>query len=235
MSTDTRTPEKPPRTDRLRRLSRAYPPLAAIEHPDWPGIIDRAQPMHLDPRTLLLTAESQCHSFVLLLEGTVRVYQLAEDGREITLYRLTPGDLCVMSLASLIHERPFRGFAQADTPIEALIVSANDFHHAMGISAVFRRWVLGSLTNSFCEMLDTFHDAVFDRLEMRLACLLGRLFEASPDGVLHLTHQQLAHELGTTREVISRSLKRFEHRGCIRLARGQIRLGPDHKLPFDIW
>jgi len=219
--------------DRFARLATAYPLLAGIDHPDWTRIIEHAPAIHVDARTLLLSHDTQCESFVLLLDGTVRVYQLAEDGREITLYRIAPGDICVMSLASLIHSQPFKAFAQTDTPIDALALSGTDFHQAMAMSAVFRGWVMGSLTNSFCGMLETFHGAVFERLEIRLACLLGQLFERAENDTLQITHQQLAQELGTTREAISRGLKRFEKQGCIELARGHIRIAPGQHLPLD--
>jgi CRP/FNR family transcriptional regulator len=215
------------------RLSSAYPLLGDIDHPDWQRIIEQAHALHAPARTLLLSQESHCESFVLLLDGTVRIYQLAEDGREITLYRIMPGDICVMSLASLIHSRPFKAFAQTENDIDALAMSQADFQQAMAISAVFRDWVLGSLTNSFCGMLDTFHGAVFDRLDMRLACLLGQLFERAGSDLLQVTHQQLAQELGTTREVISRSLKTFERQGCIALSRGCIRLVSPQRLMMD--
>lgn len=219
---------------RLDRLAHAYAPLSRIDDPRWQCLLERAQPLSLPARSVLLHQQAQCDSFVLLLEGTVRIYQLAEDGREITLYRIAPGDTCVMTLASLIHGCPFKAFAEADSDIEALALSLADFREAMDISPVFRDWVMGSLTNSFCAMLDTFHDTVFDRLEMRLACLLGRLFERADDDTLRVTHQQLAQELGTSREVISRSLKRFERQGCIVLSRGQIRIAPGQSLPLDI-
>jgi CRP/FNR family transcriptional regulator len=221
--------------DRFARLAGAYPLLARIDHPDWTRIIQHAHPIQVNAQTLLLSSDTRCETFVLLLDGTVRVYQLAEDGREITLYRIDPGDICVMSLSSLIHNRPFKAFAQADTPIQALALSGADFHQAMAVSAVFRGWVIGSLTGSFCEMLETFHGAVFDRLEMRLACLLGRLFERAEDDTLQITHQQLAQELGSTREAVSRGLKRFERQGCIMLARGHIRIVPGQHLPLDVW
>lgn len=216
------------------QLALAYPLLARIDHPDWLRIMAQAHPLHTPAHTLLLSQDSRCENFVLLLDGTVRIYQLAEDGREITLYRIAPGDICVMSLASLIHSQPFKAFARTDSSIDALALSSADFRQAMAISAVFRDWVTGSLTNSFCEMLETFHGTVFNRLEMRLACLLGRLFERAEDDILQVTHQQLAQELGTTREVISRSLKRFERQGCIVLSRGQIRIAPGQSLPLDI-
>lgn len=234
MSYHERPGAPPATTSRQARLSARYPLPADADHPDWDQIMRRAQDVRLPAGSRLLTQGMPCESFVLLLEGSVRVYQLAEDGREVTLYRINPGDICVMSLASLMQNRPFKAFAQADSDIEALVLGITDFKRALAVSDAFREWVLRSTTESFCDMLDTFHGAVFDRLEMRLACLLGRLFERAEQDTLQITHQQLAQELGTTREVISRGLKRFERQGCIELSRGQIRIAPGQRLPLDI-
>jgi CRP/FNR family transcriptional regulator len=231
-----RTPIAPAHADNRQAvyegLARSYPLLAEIDQPELRDIIARARHLQVPAKTLLMAEGQHCEAFALLLEGSVRVYQLSEDGREITLYRSFPGDICVMTLASLIHHRPFNAYAQTETPISALALSAADFERAMAVSETFRGWILGSLTNSFCDMMQTFHGTVFDTLEMRLACLLGQLFERSGGDTLQMTHQQLAQELGTTREVISRSLKRFERQGCIRLARGQIRMAPGQRLPI---
>jgi CRP/FNR family transcriptional regulator len=215
----------------LNRLAASYPLLAGIRHPEWADIIESAHPFKADAKTLLMGHDAECEDFTLLLNGSVRVYQLAEDGREITLYRTYPGDTCVMSLASLVHNRPFKAFARSETPIEGLILGSADFQQSMAISATFRNWVLSSLTNSFCDVMEMVHGAVFDRMEMRLACLLGQLFERVGSDTLQITHQEIAQELGTTREVISRGLKQFEKQGCILLSRGRIRIAPGQQLP----
>jgi CRP/FNR family transcriptional regulator len=212
-------------------LAASFPLLSEIRHPQWREIVARAHSLKVDAKTLLMGSEDECESFVLLLKGTVRVYQLADDGREITLYRTFPGDICVMSIASLIHHRPFKANAQAETVIEGLALGAADFQLAMAISETFRSWVLSSLASSFCDMMQMVHGAVFDRMEMRLACLLGQLFERAGGDTVNITHQAIAQELGTTREVVSRSLKQLENQGCVQLSRGRIRIAPGQQLP----
>lgn len=220
--------------ERLSRLDRAYPPLAGIDDPHWPDMVARARPLHMPPGMDVLSPGMRSQGLIMLLEGTLRVYQMGQDGREITLYRVAPGDICVMSLTSLIHQHPFGACVQTDTEVDALVLGAADFRIALAESAAFRDWVLSALTTSFREVLDTFHDAVFDPLSLRLACLLGRLFERSETDCLQITHQQLAQELGSTREVVSRHLKDFERHGCILLSRGCIRMAPGQHLPLDI-
>jgi len=208
-----------------------YPDLAVDARPQWLGILAKARKIELPADTTLLSAGDSCTDLMLLLEGNLRIYQLAGDGREMTLYRINPGDICLMSLSSLIQNQPFKANAKSETRISALLISAAEFHRAMSVSPAFRQRILSSLVNSFNKMMNTFYDTAFETLDMRLACLLGRLFERAGSDTLDITHQELALELGTSREVISRLLKKLERRQCVVLSRGQIRVGENRELP----
>ena len=215
----------------IRKLYQLYPTLADSQSAAWQAILDNAQIMEVPADTILITAGSPCNNFMLLLDGTVRIYQHAEDGREMTLYRIGAGDACLMSLNSLIHERPFRANASAETDISLILFKARDFHEAMRVSDAFRQLVLSSLVDTVCTIVQNFYITAFEPLDMRLACLLGRLFERSGSDVLDITHLELAQELGTTREVVSRLLKKMEQQECIVLKRGKILVGENRQMP----
>lgn len=205
-------------------LQATYPALAEIRDPAWFDILERARPVHVPANTLFLNEGDNCDGFVLVLEGMVRIYQLAKDGRSVTLYRVTPGDICILSLNSLVQNQPFAAFAETESAVSGLGLSAQDFMLAMRCSESFSRLMLNKLVGRYRELMSLVQDTVFNRMDMRLACLLGRLFERNRSGTLHITHQELANELGTSREVVSRTLKEFERSGCIRLSRGKIHL-----------
>lgn len=213
------------------QLYELYPELSGEDNPDWYAILDRAQLVEGTSNTILATAGSLCTSFMLLLDGTVRVYQDSADGREMTLYRINPGDVCLMSLNSLLHNKPFRANAKSETAVKMLMIDAKDFHAAMGVSETFRTIMLTSLVDTVCTMVHSFYDTAFEPLDMRLACLLGRLFERAGSEELSVTHQELSQELGTSREAISRLLKKLEQQECIILKRGQILLGNNKNMP----
>lgn len=219
------------RTSSIRRLLELYPGLADEPSSEWSTILDNAQMMDVPAETALATSGSDCTSFMLLLDGTVRVYQHADDGREMTLYRIAPGDVCLMSLNSLINDRPFRANAKSETEINMILLSADDFHQAMRISDAFQTLILKSLIDTVCTMVQTTYDTAFEPLDMRLACLLGRLFERAGSDSLDITHQELSQELGTSREVISRLLKKLEQQECIVLRRGKILMGENKQMP----
>jgi len=101
----------------------------------------------------------------------------------------------------------------------------------MGVSEHFRKLVLSSLARSVSEIMIAFHNTAFERLDMRLACLLGQLFERAQSDTIRITHHEIALELGSTREVVSRILKQLEQQGCLVLSRGQIQLNPNQSLP----
>jgi len=227
--------EKNRRVDEhVLELLKQYPQLSNIQNPEWWDIIERARLLVMPPRNTLLKADAQCDNFVFILSGQVRIFQHGEDGREVTLYYANAGDVCVMSLSSLLHSRPFKANAQSVTDLKLLSISSADFLRAMEISEDFRLWVMRSLSDSFCDMMETFHGTVFQRLEMRMACLLGQLFERAQSTTLSITHQQIAQELGSTREVVSRILKHLEKQGCIHLSRGQIQVGEGQQLPTSM-
>ena len=219
------------RASSIDQLYKLYPQLADEQSADWLTILNNAQMMDAPTETPLATTGSNCTNFMLLLDGTVRIYQDDENGREMTLYRIAPGDVCLMSLNSLIHDRPFRANAKSETSISMILFSATDFHRAMKVSDAFRMLILSSLVDTVCTMVQSFYDTAFEPLDMRLACLLGRLFERKGSDSLDITHQELSQELGTTREVVSRLLKKLEQQECIVLKRGKILIGENKQMP----
>ncbi len=218
--------------EKLRLISEVYPELADPQKLECFEILRHARINLFPANTVLVQANTTCHNFILVLAGTIRIYQMAKDGREATLYRIHPGDICLMSLNSLVNSKPFNANAKCDTDVKALVMTKNDFFCAMDISDNFRNLVLKSLTDSVKEITATFYHTVFERLDVRLACLLGRLFERAQSDTLNVTHQALAQELGTTREVISRLLKQFEQQNCISLARSRITINNKSNLDW---
>lgn len=210
--------------NRFQQLNTAYPVLAEIKEKSWYDTIDQAKTMLVEPDTTLFSGSASCNNFMLILEGTIRIYQTAEDGREITLYRVEAGGLCILSLNSMLRNKSFNAIAMTESNVKALVISSESFKSMMNDSQTFRDYVLSTLTERLCETIYLIQDTAFNHLNMRLACMLGSLFERNQGPLLKITHQELAHELGTTREVISRILKEFERQKCVKLSRGCIEL-----------
>lgn len=206
------------------KFHRVYPHLTDMEDAGWQEVLDGAELMHLPAGILVMEPPTPCSQFMLILDGCVRVYQQTPEDREITLYRSYCGDLCVLSINGLMHKRDFGAFARTETEVDALVMSRDQFMQAMATSDIFREFVLTNLTDRIHDVLELIENTVFESLDTRLMCHLNRLSRTTGSDTLHLTHQELARELGTSREVISRILKSFERQGCLLQERGIIHL-----------
>ncbi len=223
-----------PTNNIYENLVSEYSNSREAQEPSWSNILKPSQKKHVPAGSFIFRESESCNNFMWLLEGTVRVYKHSPGGREITLYRVTPGELCVLSLQCLIGGEGFPAVAIAETDLIGLALSKNEFDNAIDESREFRRYLLKFLSQRLGDVVQLVSDVTFQRLELRLTCLLGHLFRHSESKAIHITHAKLAHELGTTREMISRILKELEHKKCIQLARGEIRLLSEDVLEWFI-
>lgn len=213
-----------------QRLAELYPHLAAQADRAFWAILERAKLLDFPSASVFFREGEPCDHFMWVLAGAVRVLKRSEEGRELTLFRVTPGEVCISNLNQILHGRGPLTEARADEPVEALVISGEDFREAMDRSPGFRQYVLGILTHRLDELTGLLVEVSFYPMDSRLASLLGQLFERSSSPTLTVTHDTLAQELGTSREVVSRNLKKLEHAGCIRLQRGRIQLQSSAQL-----
>lgn len=161
-----------------------------------------------------------CNAYVMRLSGQSRVYKMSASGREILLYRVASGETCVITTTCILGNSDYPASTIVEQPIRDVIVPKAAFNQLMIDSAVFRRFVMenyGALISDLIVLLD---EVAFHSLDARLAKLLLDAGEST----ITRTHQQLADELGTAREVVSRQLKRFEQKSWVTLGRGQVAL-----------
>jgi CRP/FNR family transcriptional regulator len=161
-------------------------------------------------------------NLLLLLDGTVRVQQKSDSGREVTLYRVNAGESCVLTTACMLAHEDYAADGVAETDVTAVAIPRATFDDLAGRSPVFREFVFRAYSRRITDLFTLIDDIVFQRMDVRLAQRLVAL--ADGDGTVHATHQAMATELGTAREVISRTLAEFQRRGWVEQARGQVRL-----------
>lgn len=159
---------------------------------------------------------------LLLLSGTVRVQKTSEEGREIVLYRVHAGESCVLTTACLMAYEDYSAEGTAETGLSAVAIPREVFDRMVADSSEFRQFVFTAYSRRMTDLFSVIEEIAFRRLDIRLAQKLIEL-EAS-QGTIQATHQKLAVELGTAREVISRQLSEFQRRGWIELGRGVIRI-----------
>lgn len=136
------------------------------------------------------------------------------------LYRVTGGESCIMTTACLLSQDTYNAEGLTETPVQAVAIPKAAFDELMARSAEFRRFVFSDYASRITDLLHVVEEVAFERIDKRLAQKL--LERADPQGQLSATHQDLAVELGTAREVVSRHLKEFQRRGWLELTRGQI-------------
>ena len=192
-----------------------YPALAHVL-PGLDALGSAGEPMQVQANTLLFDENAPCQGFPLVLEGEIKVSRHASDGRSLELYRVVPGELCLVSSASLFRSTPLTARGISTRPTRLLLITPSIFVQWLE-TPVFRNDVLGLFAERMADLTGLIDAIAFQRLDQRLAaCLLGR------GQNLMLTHQQLANELGTVREMVSRLLRRFEREGWVELAREHI-------------
>lgn len=161
-------------------------------------------------------------NLLFLFEGTLRVSQTSDNGREIVLYRVEAGESCVLTTACMLAEEAYNAEGIAETDVSAVILPRHLFDRLAAEEESFRKFVFAAYSRRLIDLLRVVDDVAFGRVDVRLA---QRLLELAGDkNELHATHQILAGELGTAREVISRILQDFQKRGMIEQSRGKISL-----------
>ncbi len=180
---------------------------------------------HVPAGTHICMEGDRCGFIPLVVEGTARVYKMAENGREITLYRIEPGGSCVVTASCIIGERDFPAFAIAETDVTAIVVGADRFQRLTRESHAWHAYVYGLLSRKLADVIELVEEVAFRRVDARL---LDYLQAEASGGVLQRTHEAMAADLGTSREVVSRLLKDLEEQGRVQRERGGVRLmSPD--------
>jgi CRP/FNR family transcriptional regulator, anaerobic regulatory protein len=203
----------------VNTLESLYPAIAALDATLRTEVLAvHAQRMDVPAGTVLFDEGAPCRGFPLVLAGEIRVARGSRQGRSIELYRVTPGELCVVSTSCLFGQAPMTAHGTATLPSELVLLSAAGFDR-WAAHAAFRRFVFGVFADRLADLMALAEAVAFQRMDQRLAAaLLGR------GSVVHATHQALADELGTVREIVTRLLKRFERAGWVRVARERIEL-----------
>ena len=197
-----------------------FPVLAQLDPDSVRTLTESAQQVQMPAGTVVFQPGATCGAYLLLVEGTVRVQMVAENGREIVLYRVSGGETCVLTTACLMAHLEYGAEAVAETDIAAVAVPESVFRTLLAGSDVFREFVFSAYGARLTDLMVLVEEVAFRRLDLRLAEFLCK----QGSGEIAMTHQALAVELGSVREVVSRVLKEFERRGWLKLSRGRLEI-----------
>lgn len=199
-----------------------FPGLSELSADEQKLLITHSSVTSVRRNTVVFGPGKTPDHLLLLLDGTVRVQQLSAQGREIVLYRVHAGESCVMTSACMLAFENYSAEGVAETAVQAVMIPLQTFDRLVGESTSFRHFVFSAYSKRIVELFHIIEEVAFQRLDVRLAEKILELAEGTMH--LHLTHQQLAAELGTAREVVSRQLSEFQRRQWVKQSRGALEI-----------
>ncbi|MEY4698061.1 MAG: cAMP regulatory protein [Pseudomonadota bacterium] len=199
-----------------------FPGLSGLEPAIKDVLIHKSKVVTVPEGAVIFGPGKSPEHLLLLLDGRVRVQQVSEAGREIVLYRVEAGESCVLTTACLLAHEGYSAEGVAETQVRAVAIPRTVFDDLISQSVAFRTFIFTAYSRRITDLFQVIEDIAFQRIDIRLAQKLIDLERGT--GQIKATHQQLAAELGTAREVISRQLGEFQRRGWIRQSRGSVEL-----------
>lgn len=202
-----------------QRLRALYPALEGLGDERLDRLLDECIVLQVSAGTVMFDDRSPCQAFPLLVDGTIRISKVGANGRELQLYRVVPGEACILSSSCLLGHVAYNARGVAETDVVAVALPQPVFNRLLAEHEPFRNYVFALFAERMSELMQLVEAVAFQRLDQRLAALLlgkGR--------VVRTTHQALADELGSVREIVSRLLKSFAEQGLVSLAREQIEI-----------
>jgi CRP/FNR family transcriptional regulator len=185
------------------------------------GIAAATQRHHFEKNRNVFVENDVCSAIAFMLSGTIRVYMLGSDGREITLYDVQEGETCILNVACILSNTRYPARATVTRNGDGLVMPAGEFRDLVDRYPEMRSFVYSGLGGRLISMMKLVEEVAFRRLDERLR---RYVIEKAESGLLRTTHQKIANELGSSREMVSRLLEDLERRGAISLARNEIQI-----------
>jgi CRP/FNR family transcriptional regulator len=208
--------------EHLERISGALPILRRADPDLVREFMQKASLARIPAGRDVFVADNQVDMIALLISGRVRVYKVGGTGREITLYRFGHGESCILTANAILNHQTFPAIATVEQEAEAAMIPASDFLDWVNRYSLWRSFVFNLLSQRLSGVLDIVEEVVFRRMDTRLASFL--LEHSRGQNPIRITHQEIAAELGSSREVISRILEDFASQGFIQSRRGIIEI-----------
>lgn len=207
--------------DSTRLLEQLYPGLGGLNDGVAARLIANSQTVNVPTGAVAFQKGDACKNFILVLAGQIRVQLSSEGGREVVLYRVKPGGTCALTTSCIIGKEEYPAEAVIEKDVTALMIPDSEFRQALLDSELFRQFVFQGFSRRLCAIVSRMENVALKTIDERLAL---QLLKGDDDSLSNITHQVLAAEIGTAREVVSRKLKRFESDGLIRSSRGRVEI-----------
>lgn len=174
--------------------------------------------------------DKECIGLILVKSGELRVYILSEEGRDVTLYRLSEGDSCILSASCILNSITFDVLIDAEQDTEVLLFNVGVFSKLVKENIYVENYMYKNAADRFSDVMWAMEQILFMSFDKRLAVFLHDEMIKTESNTINLTHEQIAKYMGSAREVVSRMLKSFESQGILKLSRGKIEIVDKNKL-----
>ncbi len=209
--------------DEIRILDKLFPVFRQLSEKDRQTVFSAGHIAALPDGQMLMKQDGECRFVPMVISGILRVYKLSPNGREMTLYRIGAGDTCIISIACQIREEDFPALAEVQGESQIFMLPSYVFREVLMKNPDWKDFLISSLYGHLTEVMQTLEAVAFDRTDRRLAAWL---LEKSRGGTVPVTctHEDIAVELGTAREVVSRLLGSLKSRGAVTMSRGKVKV-----------
>ena len=207
----------------------AFPFLSTVPQKARDELLARSARKTLSHKQVLVTGGADCRYLPLVLQGTLRIYKTSEGGKELTLYRIDRGESCVLSATCILNTDTFPAMVEAEGQTEIVLVPSDLLSRWVDEYPEWRRFVFRIYAKRLEMMMTVVEEVAFRHVDDRIAAYLASA-AGGKAGIVRGTHQMIASEVGTSREVVSRILRDFEASGLIATERGQIRILQPHGI-----
>jgi CRP/FNR family transcriptional regulator len=198
-------------------LLQEYPLLKELSASQLDDLLTSAIVLRLPAGSIVFDENQDCQGFPLVLSGNIRVIKASASGRELQLYRVGPGESCILTSSCLLGQTHYQARGVVEQDIEMIVLAPAMFRSLVSGNEPFRNYIFGLFSDRLTDLMQLVSAVAFQKLDQRLAALL-----AAKPSPIHTTHQALADELGSVREIVSRLLKNFAEHGWVRLGREHI-------------
>jgi len=209
--------------EQISKIDDLFPVLKQMPETARQTIFSTGHMVVLPDEQMLMKQNQECQFIPMVISGKLRIYKLSPNGREMTLYRVGPGETCLISIACQIKGEDFPAMAQVEGITQLFMVPSIVCHNVLAKNLAWKDFIIAALYGHLTEVMDTLETVAFDRTDHRLILwLLEKTNEKTE--TIACTHEEIAVELGTAREVISRLLGDLKNKGIVTLERGRINI-----------
>ena len=176
------------------------------------------------PGKVIHRSDGTCRGLMAVISGSLRVYCVSEEGREVTLYRVEAGDVCILSASCLMDSIVFDVLIEAASDTQVCLIPSQALHRVEVENPLVELYIYKNATEKFSEVLWTIQQLLFMKIDQRILAFLHDESLRQKSQVLSVTHEEIAREIGSVREVVSKTLKYLEQEGVVSLGRGKIEI-----------